>query len=194
MKSLQKWTLPLSVATAFVAGYASAVMITAAELRRSVDAHHVAQHHRAPEVVPAHEIGPFLGKSLPPARLLGPEDVPLADATLRRGKVVLVLLSTECGACLAEAEFLRSVVTTRRDVKFVGVLSFEQDEETLRKAQTLFAFPVVRDDRMELMRRLGLSRVPIKIYLDHGVVKESWAGASLTEDSKNRFRNWLRDV
>jgi hypothetical protein len=177
MTSKRQWLLALGIALAFVAGYAGAVFSKRAPVDRRPD--------------PFLQLRSRIGQPLPAARFIGPGEARIPDDSWRKGKVVLVLLTTECGACLAEGEFLRTLAGKRKDVKFLGVLSFEQDERSLRAAQTIFPFQVVRDDRMELIRALGLSGVPVKIYLEDGVVKQTWGGASLDAGKRASFTEWL---
>jgi hypothetical protein len=185
MTSKQSWTIALTIACTFVLGYGVAEFSKASNQ---------AAHRKelGDRVLAASKLPSRIGKPLPPARFFSVGSRPVPDASWRKGKVVLVLLTTGCDACRAEAEFLRTVVHAREDVKFLGVLSFEQDEPSLVAAQTAFPFPVVRDDRMELMRGLGLSGVPVKIYLQDGVIKQSWGGATMDDAAKLRFREWLQ--
>ncbi|HEX8409633.1 MAG TPA: hypothetical protein VF883_12255 [Thermoanaerobaculia bacterium] len=180
MTLTQTWTVAMGVALAFVVGYAGAVFSTASKVAERKDPFHVLQRRT--------------GNQLPPARFIAPGEKPVADDSWRKGKVVLVMVTTSCDACLLEARFLRGVVGKRNDVKFLGVLSFEQDAEALQKAQALFPFPVVRDDGMALMQGLGVTGVPIKIYLENGVVKRTWGGASMTEQARAGFTQWLTNL
>ncbi len=180
MTPKQTWTVAMSVALAFVVGYAGAVFSNSSKVAKREDPFDVL-HAR-------------IGHQLPPARFIAPGEKPVPDDSWRKGKVVLVLVTTSCDACLQEAQFLRTVVGKRNDVKFLGVLSFEQDPPSLQKAQSVFPFPVVRDDQMSLMQGLGVTGVPIKIYLENGVVKQTWGGASMTEQSRAGFTQWLTNV
>jgi thiol-disulfide isomerase/thioredoxin len=183
MTPKQTWSVAMGISLAFVLGYAGAVFSTAAKLEKQ----------RANED-PFRTLQKRVGNQLPAARLIAPGNTPVPDDSWRRGKVVLVMVTTSCDACLLEAKFLREVVKQHKDVKFVGVLSFEQDEPSLQKAQTIFPFPVVRDDRMALMLALGITGVPVKIYLEDGVVKQSWGGAAMTEQARASFTQWLNTV
>lgn len=183
MTPRQTWAVALGVALAFVIGYAGGVLSSAWKVAERVER--------------KDSFGALkrrIGKQLPPARFIAPGEMPLPDASWRKGNVVLVLVTTSCDACLQEAQFLRGIVGKRGDVKFLGVLSFEQDGPSLQKAQSLFPFPVVRDDRMALTQALGVASVPIKIHLEDGVVKQAWRGASMTEQSRAAFTQWLANL
>lgn len=183
MTPKQTWSVAMGVAFAFVIGYAGAVFSTASKVEK-----------QRKQEDPFRALQGRVGNQLPAARFIGPGGTPVPDQSWRKGKVVLVLVTTTCDACLHEAQFLRGVVGKRKDVKFLGVLSFEQDEPSLQKAQAIFPFPVVRDDRMALMQSLGIAGVPIKIYLEDGVVKQSWGGAAMTEQARAGFTQWLTNV
>jgi hypothetical protein len=180
MTPKQTWTVTMGVALAVVVGYAGAVFSTASKVAERKD--------------PFTVLNKRIGNQLPPARFIAPDEKALADDSWRKGKVVLVMVTTSCDACLLEAQFLRGVVGKRNDVKFLGVLSFEQDGASLQKAQSIFPFPVVRDDGMALMMGLGVTGVPIKIYLENGVVKQTWGGASMSEQARAGFTQWLTNV
>ena len=50
-----------------------------------------------------------------------------------------------------------------------------------------------RDGR-KLAGQLGIKRVPIKIFVDNGVIKKSWGGATVDEKAKADFIRWLAEV
>jgi hypothetical protein len=185
MTSKQSWTVALTIAFTFVIGYGAAVFWKTRALETQRKAY-------VDNVMAASKLPSRVGKPLPAPHFFDVGGKPVPDEAWRKGKVVLVLLTTGCDSCRLEGAFLRTIVASRRDVRFLGVLSFEQDEQSLVAAQTIFPFPVVRDDRMELMRALGVSAVPIKIYLEDGVVKQSWGGASMDEQARNDFKEWLK--
>lgn len=186
----QAGKLALVVTLAFAASYFAAVL--AGERQRWKE--EAAKNARHAEVQASMRLPAWMGRPLPAAQLMAAGNRPVADDSWRKGKVVLVLLTTGCDACRAEGAFLGRLIRAHDNVKFLGVLSFEQDEESLVAAQKLFPFPVVRDDRMKLMRALGLSSVPVKIYVEDGVVRRSWGGASVDAKAQRDFEEWLRRV
>jgi peroxiredoxin len=183
MTSRQTWFVAIGMAFAFVVGYGGGLFSSASRARA-----HAAQTN------PFHALQLRIGKPLPDGRLLAAGQKPVPDRSWRKGKVVLVFLTTGCDACLAEGRFLRGVVDRRKDVAFLGVLSLEQDERALSKAQKLFPFPVVRDESMSLMRALDVTGVPFKIYLEDGVVRKTWGGAAMTEKERSDFTRWLAEA
>ena len=134
------------------------------------------------------------GNSLPAAELVNASNQALADSQLKNGRVVLVFVTAECDACMKESEFLRDLVSKRPDVRFYGVISFGDMESSLREAKQKFPFEVFYDRGFKLARQLGINRVPIKIFLENGVIKKSWGGATVDEKKKADFVQWLAEV
>lgn len=132
--------------------------------------------------------------ALPDAKLFNINSEILSDEQLRKGKVVLVFISPTCEACHIEAEFLRGVVGNRNDVKFYGVVSYGRQKEALESTQNRFPFEVFYDGDNLLALTLKVTKVPIKIYLENGVIKKVWGGASGNEKKKADFINWLASV
>jgi peroxiredoxin len=134
------------------------------------------------------------GKSLPAAELVNESNQLLADSQLKSGRVVLVFISADCDACMKESEFLNGLVSKRADIRFYGVISFGDMEKSLREAKQKFPFEVFYDRGFKLARQLGINRVPIKIFIDNGIIKKSWGGATVDEKKKADFIQWLAEV
>lgn len=130
---------------------------------------------------------------LPAAELVDESNQVLADSQLKNGKVVLVFVTAECDACMKESEFLKDLVSKRPDIRFYGVVSFG-DEKSLGEAKKKFPFQVFYDRGLKLRGQLGIDRVPIKIFVENGVMKKSWAGATIDEKKKAAFIRWLTEV
>ena len=134
------------------------------------------------------------GKQLPSADLVDEFNKPLAESELRKGRIVLVFVTADCDACLKESEFLKSLVDKRPDVRFYGVISFGDMESSLKQAKEKFPFAVFYDRGFRLASQLGISRVPIKIFVDNGIIRKSWGGATVDEKAKADFASWLGEV
>lgn len=134
------------------------------------------------------------GKSLPEADLIDENSKPLPESELKNGRIVLVFITSDCDACRKESEFLKSVVGKRTDVRFYGVISFGDMESSLRDAKEMFPFKVFYDRGFRLAGQLGIKRVPIKIFVDNGVIKKSWGGATIDEKAQGDFVRWLTAV
>lgn len=134
------------------------------------------------------------GKSLPSAELVNESNQPLADSQLKTGRVVLVFITSDCKACLKESEFLKGMVSKRTDIRFYGVISYGDMATSLREAKQKFPFEVFYDRGFKLAGQLGINRVPIKIFVDNGIIKKSWGGATVEEKAKADFVQWLAEV
>lgn len=130
---------------------------------------------------------------LPSAELVNESNQLLTDSQLKNGKVVLVFVSAECDACMKESEFLKDLVSKRPDIRFYGVVSFG-GEKTLAEAKQKFPFEVFYDRGFKLAGQLGINRVPIKLFVENGIMKKSWGGATVDEKKKAAFIRWLAEA
>lgn len=183
MSTSKKWFITFGISAAVVLGYAVALLAHRTEEKEGTSG------DRSVAALRDH-----VGQSLPAVDLIALDKSRLDDAALRKGKVMLVLLTTTCAFCKQEGEFLRTVVDKRNDITFYGVMTFEQNDEAAKLAETLFPFKVYRDAGMKFVNTLKLDHVPIKIYLEDGVIKRSWDGASVDEQAKEEFTRWLAEV
>ncbi len=131
---------------------------------------------------------------LPEAKLFSIENELLSDDILRKGKVILIFVSPTCDACHTEGEFLKGLLEKRNDVKFYGVTSFGKAKESLESSEGKFPFKVLYDGDSLLAIGLGIKKVPIKIYLEDGIIKKVWGGATTDETKKQEFISWLEKV
>lgn len=135
-----------------------------------------------------------IGKPLPPARFVDSSDQALDDQTIRNGRVILVFVTPDCDACKREAQFLKTVVDQRQDVRFYGVISYGEKKSSLLAAQDVFPFKVFFDENGQLASALGINRVPIKIFLENGTIRKAWGGATTDDEAKLAFSQWLTDL
>jgi peroxiredoxin len=133
------------------------------------------------------------GKELPRVHLTGTSGETVDDQVLRHGKVVVVFVTPDCNACHAEGDFLRAIVNRRSDVTFYGIVSFGK-KLTSTEAGELFPFKILYDDGFLLAPKLGINRVPIKLYLENGIITKAWGGATMDENAKADFVRWLDSV
>ncbi|MGH7890170.1 MAG: TlpA family protein disulfide reductase, partial [Thermodesulfobacteriota bacterium] len=112
----------------------------------------------------------------------------LSREELLSGKVMLVYVSPKCVACIHESEFLSHEIERRRDVHFYGVIPFGDEKTTLENAKSKYPFKVYYDKENTGFNKLGIDRIPIKIYLENGVIKKTWGGSSVNEETKQAFR------
>lgn len=137
------------------------------------------------------ELQPAVGKSLPEARLVDNTGTALEDEALRRGKVMLVFVNPKCDPCKKEGEFLRTLIEKRPDVRFYGVVSLGEQVAALKESETLFPFKTFFDEQTHLASQLGIARVPVKMFLEDGIVKKTWGGASKSPEVQADFKEWL---
>jgi thiol-disulfide isomerase/thioredoxin len=133
-------------------------------------------------------------KPLPEAKFFNLRNEVLSDEKLRKGKVILIFVSPSCEACQTESEFLKDLINKRDDVKFYGIVSFGKAKETLEEAEDKFPFEMFYDAEALLTLNLKITKVPIKIYLEDGIIKKVWGGATTDEAKKQEFINWLENV
>ncbi|HET8781474.1 MAG TPA: hypothetical protein VFM63_03575 [Pyrinomonadaceae bacterium] len=133
------------------------------------------------------------GKPLPQAQLIDESNQVLPDSELRRGKLILVFVTTECDACMRESDFLRTVVGKHNNMRFYGVVSFGDKDTSLREGKEKFPFKLFYDQQHLLAGGLGVVRVPIKLFVEDGVIKKSWGGATVADDAKESFAKWLEE-
>lgn len=131
---------------------------------------------------------------LPEARLVDVSGAQLENDFLRRGKVVLVFLSLDCHPCATESEFLQTIVNRRRDVNFYGIISYGRRPPAPETPENHFPFRLLFDEGAQLATRLGITRVPIKVYLEDGIIKRAWGGATNDEQGKIAFTEWLENL
>ena len=143
---------------------------------------------------PTAEIEKKNERELPEAKLIDIDSQILPDENLRKGKVVLIFISPTCEACQAEGEFLKDLMTKRSDVKFYGVVSFGKPKETLEAAQSKFPFKVFFDGQSLLALNFKITKVPIKVYLEDGIIKKVWGGATTDANKQKEFSDWLEKV
>jgi hypothetical protein len=153
-----------------------------------------AQREAQAQAQAAAEARSAFGKPLPEAHLLAPSGEAIDDRILRKGKVVLIFLTPECDACHTEVDFLKTVVNKRSDVSFYGIITFGKKLATTDGGEGAYPFKVFYDEGFHLAPKLGVNRVPIKLYLEDGVMKKAWGGATTEDEKKNDFVQWLENV
>jgi hypothetical protein len=125
------------------------------------------------------------------AQLVDTEGAKVDELILRKGRVVVVFITTDCDACLAEGKFLQTVIDRRRDVTFYGLVPFGTRPASSNNAEKRFPFRVFYDEANSFVMTIGLNRVPVKVFLEDGIIKKGWIGAALTDKAKSSFVEWL---
>lgn len=135
-----------------------------------------------------------INQPLPPADLVDISGHRLGDDRLRHGKVVLVFTLTSCKPCDQENEFLKTVINTRKDISFFYVIPMGVRNEVLKEASEKYCFETFFDHGSMLARKLEVYQVPIKVYMENGIIKRIWLEATVTDQGKSEFRNWLNGL
>ena len=130
---------------------------------------------------------------LPGCDLINKAGTKLSDKELRTGKVMLVLVTSTCQFCFEDGNFLRGRMDAARGVRFYGVISFGTPSDLLT-AEHKFPFELYFDKGGVLREALGINGVPIKLYLEDGVVKKVWKGSAVATGQERAFDEWLRGL
>jgi hypothetical protein len=134
-----------------------------------------------------------MGKPLPDVKLVDVSGKALQDDELRRGKVILVLLSSECDACFKDGEFLKAFVEKYSDVRFYGALLFWSDR-TVNKIEDKLPMRLFFDQDSILRQWLEVTSVPMKLYLEDGVVKKVWTGTPIEPEVEAAFTKDMEEI
>jgi len=135
-----------------------------------------------------------INQPLPKANLVNISGKPLEDEKLRRGKAVLVFMMPDCPPCDQENEFLKTVADSRKDVSFFYVIPFGNKDRVLKLAQSKYALEPFYDDGSNLSRKLQVYQVPIKVFLEDGLIKKTWVDATVDNQRQAEFKDWLRGL
>lgn len=133
-----------------------------------------------------------INQQLPKTSLVNISGQPLDDDKLRHGKVILVSMMPDCAPCDQENEFLKAIVESRKDVRFFYVIPFGNKSGLLELAQSKYAIEPVYDNGSNMAKTLEMNQVPIKLFLEDGIIRRAWVGASDTPEKQTEFGNWLR--
>lgn len=134
--------------------------------------------------------GSLINKPFPHAQLVDLNGSAVDEQILRTGKVVVVFVTTDCDACATESKFLQPLVARRSDVTFYGLVPFGPRPQS-PAAEELFPFRVFYDQSGAFMGTMRINRVPVKVFLEDGIIKKGWIGAASTDQAQNSFIEWL---
>ena len=135
-----------------------------------------------------------INQPLPKTNLVNIAGKPLEDEKLRHGKIILVFMMPDCGPCDQENEFLKTVADSRKGVSFFYVIPFGNKNVVLKSAQSKYAREPVYDNGSNVAKTLEIYQVPIKVFLEDGIIKRTWVDATVTPEKQTEFKNWLRDL
>ncbi|MEN3327692.1 MAG: Redoxin [Acidobacteriota bacterium] len=136
----------------------------------------------------------LINKPFPHAELVDTYGAKVDEQILRTGRVVVVFVSAECDACTSESKFLETVVNRRKDVTFYGVVPFGTHPQNPDAAVRMFPFTVLYDEGNAYVVSMGINRVPVKVFLEDGIIKKGWIGAAVTDQARTSFTEWLEGL
>ena len=142
------------------------------------------------------EVVPDSSKSLidrpwPQANLVDARGVKVDEKLLRTGRVIVVFVTADCDACATESKFLATLIDRRKDVIFYGLVPFGGPPDSPDEVEKKFPFKLFYDADSSFVQSMGINRVPVKVFLENGIIKKGWIGAAQTEKAKNSFTEWL---
>ncbi len=132
----------------------------------------------------------LINKPLPAAQLIDVNGMKVDEQILRRGRVILVFVTTDCDACLTESRFLQTILSRRKDVSFYGLLPFGKAPDAAH-VEKMFPFRVFYDEGNSFVQSMGINRVPVKVFLEDGIIRKGWIGAALSDQAKQSFVDWF---
>ena len=143
------------------------------------------------EIAPPSSSKSLIDKPLPHAQLVDARGVKVDEQVLRTGKVIVVFVTADCDACATESKFLQTLVDKRKDVTFYGLVPFGGRPNSPDEVEKKFPFKVFYDEAHLFVQTMGINRVPVKVYLENGIIKKGWIGAAQTDEAKSSFTEWL---
>lgn len=125
------------------------------------------------------EAASMANERLPDYRLMSLERRELGADELRKGRVLIVYLTTNCSACVKEAEVISSLQRDAPpDLRIYGVaIERPAQVETFIREFNL-TFPFLIDTEAQLARALDIHRFPSKYLVQDGVITKAWHGTT----------------
>jgi hypothetical protein len=135
-----------------------------------------------------------INQPLPKADLINGSGQGLDDSKLRKGRIILVFVMPDCQPCDQEDQFLKTVIGIRKDINFIYVIPFGSQVATLKSAQGRYASEAYYDRGRTVSKELEMTQVPIKIFLEDGIIKKIWLDATVDSQAQNEFKTWLTSL
>ena len=184
----KRWISILGVVIFFVVVFCAGFAFFYSRMPRSEA--EVAANNARPEKDVAAAPKSLINQPFPHSQLVDIDGSKVDEQILRQGRVVVVFLSLECDACVMESKFLEPLLSRRKDVTFYGLVPFGRPANP-HEAADKFAFKVFYDESGAFLYKMGINRVPVKVFLEDGIIKKGWIGAVQTDKSKTSFVEWL---
>jgi len=123
------------------------------------------------------------GQALPSTELLQLNGEKLSPDVFRKGKVVLVFLTTHCQPCQKEFKILSSVqplTTAKIKIYGVGVEDRSLIVDFIKEHGV--STEIVLDQHAELMKSLSVKYFPTSFLVEDGIITKTWFGNEASED------------
>ena len=119
------------------------------------------------------------GQPLPATELLELDGKQVSPAALRKGKVLLVFLTTHCQACQKEFRLLSTVESEASPkVKVYGIGVEDKSLISDFIQENKVSTEIVLDQHAELMKSLSVKYFPTSFLVEDGVITKTWFGNS----------------
>lgn len=136
----------------------------------------------------------LINKPFPHARLVDARGATVDQQVLRTGKVIVVFVTADCDACTNESKFLQTLMGRRTDVAYFGIVPFGALPASPDEVEKKFPFKVLYDQENSFVQSMGINRVPVKVFLENGIIKKGWIGAAQTAQAQRSFAEWLDNI
>lgn len=136
----------------------------------------------------------LINKPFPHAQLVDARGLRVDEQILKTGKVIVVFVTADCDACTKEGKFLQTLMGRRTDVAYFGIVPFGARPASPDEAEKKFPFKVFYDEENSFVQSMGINRVPVKVFLENGIIKKGWIGAAQTEQAQRSFTEWLDSI
>jgi peroxiredoxin len=124
----------------------------------------------------------FSRSSLPAGALINLATNVDSYATVNKGRVLLVFLTTNCDACKRESFTLSKVLQSLNPNTDVYGVCFEEREKVIPFVkENGIKFPVLLDKGGRVFSGLGLTVFPAKVLMQNGTIIKTWFGSSPSE-------------
>ena len=106
----------------------------------------------------------------------------------------MAFMMPDCVPCERENEFLKPIINSRKDVRFVYVIPFGNKHENLKLAHNKYALEPFLDVGNNLSRKLELRQVPLKLFVEDGIIKRTFIDSAITPEVQDDFKRWLASL
>ena len=135
--------------------------------------------------------GRLIDKPFPYAKLVDVRGATVDEQILRTGKVIVVFVTPDCDACATESKFLQTLLGRRKDVNFYGLVPFGTRPDSPGDVESKFPFRIFYDEEHSFVMSMGINRVPVKVFLENGIIRKGWIGAAQTDEARRSFTQWF---